>query len=134
MKKILQCLGTTVYSTVAGYLLWLLFYWMTPYVMGVGWLLFLLYIFLAGGLLTGIIASVNNLLSYPMIFLMKNNIVAKIINILPLLFFGYSAVCLPWGLDMDYGVLQWLIGISLTITFLISFGSMIVMPFMIENE
>ena len=133
MKKIFQCLGAGIYSTVTGYLLWLLFHWMTPYVMGVGWLLFFLYIFVAGGLITGIIASINNLLVVPMVFLMKNNIVAKIINVLPLLFFGYSAVRLPWGLDMNYGVLQYLIGISLTITFLISFGSMIILPFKIEE-
>ena len=134
MKKIFQCLGAAIYSTVAGYLLWLLFHWMTPYVMGVGWMLFFLYIFVAGGLITGIIASINNLLVVPMVFLMKNNIVAKIINVLPLLFFGYSSVRLPWGLDMNYGVLQYLIGISLTITFLISFGSMIVLPFKIEED
>lgn len=134
MKKIFQCLGTVVYSTIAGYLLWLLFYWMTPYIMGVGWMLFFLYIFLAGGLITGIVASINGLLIIPLAFLMKNNIAAKVINVLPLLFFGYSSVRLPWGLDMNYGVLQYLIGISLTITFLISFGSMIVAPFKIEDD
>ena len=51
MKKIFQCLGTVAYSTIVGYLLWLLFYWITPYIMSVGWLLFFLYIFLAGGLI-----------------------------------------------------------------------------------
>ena len=48
MKKIFKCLGTLLYSTIVGYLIWLLFYWITPYIMGVGWLLFFLYIFLAG--------------------------------------------------------------------------------------
>lgn len=134
IRKILQCLGTVAYSTIAGYLLWLLFYWITPYIMGIGWLLFLLYIFLTGGLITGIVFSVNNLLIVPMVFLMKDNIVAKVINVLPLLYFGYSAVRLPWGLDMNYGVLQYLIGISLIITFLISFGCMIVVPFKIEDN
>lgn len=36
MKKIFKCLGTLLYSTIVGYLLWLLFYWITPYIMGVG--------------------------------------------------------------------------------------------------
>lgn len=134
MKKIFQCLGTVAYSTIVGYLLWLLFYWITPYIMSVGWLLFFLYIFLAGGLIVGIVAFINGLLIVPTTFLMKNNIVAKVINVFPLLFFGYSSVRLPWGLDMDYGVLQYLIGISLTITILISFGSMIISPFKIEDD
>ena len=134
MKKFFQCLLTAVYSAIAGYLLWLLFYWMTPYIMGVGWLLFFLYIFLAGSLITLIVGSISWLLAVPMPFLMKDNIAAKVINVLPMLFFGYSAVCLPWGLDMNYGVLQYFIGISLTITFLITFGSMIVIPFKMEDQ
>lgn len=134
MKKMFQCLGTVVYSTIVGYLLWLLFYWITPYVMSVGWLLFLLYIFLAGGLITGVIASINTLLALPMTFLMKDNIVAKIINALPMLFFGYSSICLPWTLDMNYEVLQYLLGGLLTITIFISYIAMITTPFNTQND
>lgn len=134
MKKILQCIGTVIYSAVAGYLLWLFSYWLTPYIMGMGWWMYLLYLLLAGVVITGFIAAVNNLLLIPMVFLMKNNIAAKVINALPLLFFGYSAARLPWGLDMSYGFLQYLIGISLMITFIVSFGSMIVVPFRIGND
>ena len=134
MKKIFQCLGTGLFSVVAGYLFWLFFYWITPYVMNVGWLGFFLYIFLAGGLITGIVAFINKLLLIPMVFLVKNNIAAKIINILPLLFFGYSTVRLPWGLNMDYGILQYLIGVTLTITILIAFGCMIIVPFKSDEE
>lgn len=134
MRKILQCIGTLVYSTIAGYLLWLLFYWITPYIMGVGWLFFLLYVFLVGGLIAGFIGSINSILLTPVTFLMNDNILAKIINTFPFLFFGYSAVIMPWKLEMDYGFLQYLIGISLTITFLISFISMIIAPFNITDK
>ena len=133
MKKIFKCLGTLLYSTIVGYLLWLLFYWITPYIMGVGWFLFFLYIFLAGGLISCIAASINGLLSLPMSFLVKDNIVAKVINVCPLLFFGYSSVRLPWEFDMSYGVLQYIIGISLTIIILISFVGMMIIPFRIEE-
>ena len=133
MKKIFKCLGTLLYSTIVGYLLWLLFYWITPYIMGVGWLLFFLYIFLAGGLISCIAASINGLLSLPMSFLVKDNIVAKVINVCPLLFFGYSSVRLPWEFNMSYGVLQYIIGLSLTIIILISFVGMMIIPFRIEE-
>ena len=128
MKKIFKCLGTLLYSTIVGYLLWLLFYWITPYIMGVGW-----YIFLAGGLISCIAASINGLLSLPMSFLVKDNIVAKVINVFPLLFFGYSSVRLPWEFNMSYGVLQYIIGISLTIIILTSFVVMMIAPFWVEE-
>ena len=101
--------------------------------MGVGWFLFFLYIFLAGGLISCIAASINGLLSLPMSFLVKDNIVAKVINVFPLLFFGYSSVRLPWEFNMSYGVLQYIIGISLTIIILISFVGMMIIPFRIEE-
>lgn len=134
MKKLFQCVGTLIYSVIASYLLWLLFYWVTPYIMGMGWLMFFLYIFLAGGAVTMIVSLINGLLAVPMVFLMKNNNVAKVINALPMLFHGYSAVCIPWGLNMEYGVLQYFLGISLTIMVLVLFVAMIMAPYKIEDE
>ena len=32
MKKIFKCLGTLLFDAIVGYLLWLLFYWITPYI------------------------------------------------------------------------------------------------------
>ncbi len=129
MKKIFQCLGGLIYSSIIGYLLWLLFYFITPYIMGIWWLLLI-----AGGFITGFIANTNYILSIPMFFLMKGNIMAKIISIVPLLYFGYLSVLLPWELDMEYGFLQYFIGIILTIMFLVSYIVTIVIPFIIEEE
>lgn len=134
MKKIFQCLGTAVASTVCGYLLWLLFYWLTPYIMGVGWFLFFVYLFFAGGLLTGIIGSLSTILAIPVAYLTSNNTVAKIINAIPLLVFGYCSVCLPWGLNMEYKLLQYIIAISLSATYLITFVSLLICPFSIDDE
>lgn len=133
MKKILQCAGTFVYSTVAGYLLWLLFYWITPYVMGFGWMLMFGFIFIVGGLITPLALSANTALAYPIVFLMRDNKAARVINVFPLLFYGFSAARLPWGLDMEYGFLHYLLGISITITILISFGSLISLPFKFDE-
>lgn len=76
---------------------------------------------------------INRYLLVPMAFLVKNNIVAKVINVCPLLFFGYSSVRLPWEFNMSYGVLQYIIGISLTIIILTSFVVMMIAPFWIEE-
>lgn len=129
MKKFFQCLGVLIYSSIIGYLLWLLFYFITPYIMGICWLLII-----AGGFITGFIANANYILSIPMIFLVKGNIVAKIISVVPLLYFGYWSVLLPWELDVEYGFLQYFIGIILTTIFLGSYIVTIVIPFTIEEE
>lgn len=134
MKKIIQCIGAAVYGSVVGYLLWLLFYWMTPYIMGVGWLLFILYLIFASGLITGLVYAATMLLSFPTSLILKGNTAAKIINAIPLLFYGYCSVKLPWGLRMDYGALQYLIAISLSITFLIAFAATIFVPFNLPDK
>lgn len=35
--RFLKSVGLLFYGLIASYLLWLLFYWLTPYVMSVGW-------------------------------------------------------------------------------------------------
>lgn len=134
MKKVLQCIGVVIASPVIGYLLWLFFYWVTPYIMGIGWGLFLLYVLLVGGLLSGVVASLTALLTAPITVLMKGNKVAKVINVIPMLFFGFSSLRLPWGLDMDYGFLQILLAVSLSITALITFVGLSAIPFTIDDK
>lgn len=129
MKKFFQCLGALIYGLIIGYLLWLVFYLITPYIMGIWWLLLIV-----GGFIAGFIANTNCILSIPVYFLTKGNMVAKIISIVPLLYWGYCSVLLPWGLDMEYGFLQYIVGIILTIMFLMSYIASIAIPFVIEDE
>ena len=128
MKKFFQCVGTLIYSGVVSYLLWLLFDWATPYVMGFGLWMYILLVTIVGSVAT-IIASFGSLLAIPMLLLTRSNKVAKVINALPMLYFGYSAICLPWKLDIDYGVLQYLLCLSLSGIVLTVFGNMILASF-----
>ena len=133
MKKILQCIGTLIYSVVASYLLYLLCAWLTPYVMAANLFLFLVYIFLGFGLIGAIIGFASQILAVPMVLLTSNNMVAKIINLLPFLFFGFLSVCMPWQLDIQYKFLHVLIAISLSLTYLVTFGMMIIGAFTIDE-
>lgn len=133
MKKFLQCLGTLVYSLIASYLLYLLCAWITPFVMGANWLLFLVFIFVGMGIIGAIIGFASQVLAVPMVLLTSNNMVAKIINMLPFLFFGFLSVCMPWQLDIQYKFLQVLIAISLSLTYLVTFGMMIIAAFSIDE-
>ena len=114
MKKFLQCLGIFAYSVIASYLLWLFFYWITPIVMGIGWIIFFICLIFTAGLLTAAANFVSTILALLTIPLTRDNIVAKILNAIPFLLLGIDAVCMPWQLSIEYGFLQWVLGISLT--------------------
>ena len=134
MKKVLQCLGVVIASPISGYLLWLFFYWVTPYVMGIGWGLFLLYVLFASGLLFGVVGVITTLLATPITAITTGNKVAKVIYVIPMLFFGFSSLRLPWEFDMDYGFLQILLAVSLSIIVLITFICLMAAPFAVEKN
>lgn len=125
MKYILKVLGTMTYGMLSSYLIWLFFWWITPYVMSASWLMLILYLFLAGGFLSMIAAFVAGMLSVPMGFLMKDNMAAKVIYTILCLIWGYSSCALPFHLDMEFGVRQWILAIMLTGTALCTFASLI---------
>lgn len=116
MKYILQVIGTMLYGLVSSYLIWLLFYFITPYIMGASWFVIILYVLFAGGLVTAITTSIATLLSVPNFFFMGNNKLAKIIYCIFCLFWGYSSITLPYQLDVSFGVKEWILAISISLT------------------
>lgn len=126
--KILKFAGAFLYGALMAYLMWLLFYWITPIAMLIGWGWFIVYLFVAGGFISMLVGSISYLLVIPIVKLSQGCKAAAYAPIPFLLFFGYSSVRLPWSLNMDYGVFQWVIGISLSITIVVAFISLIVAP------
>ena len=122
--RFLKSVGLLFYGLIASYLLWLLFYWLTPYVMSIGWGGFILYMLFAGGLVSAIVGSAATLLAYPVITWFNG--AYKPVRWICAIFFvfhGFSAIMLPWRLDIDYGFLKILIAVLYGITALISFGA-----------
>ena len=73
--------------------------------MGFEWLMCILYFLIVIWVVTMLLTSVGTLLFVPTLLLTKSNKAAKVINALPMLYHGYSAICLPWNLNVDYWVL-----------------------------
>lgn len=125
--RFLKSVGLLFYGLIASYLLWLLFYWLTPYVMSVGWGGFILYMLIAGGLVTGIVGSAATLLAYPVVAWFDGAYKpVKWVCAIFFVFHGFSAIMLPWRLDIDYSFLKILIAVLYGITALISFGAFLV--------
>lgn len=134
MLKALKFLGALLYGAIMYYLLWLFFYWLTPYVMGMSWGWFIAYLFIAGGGVAMFVTSVTSLIGIPMILLCRKCAAAKYAPIIFGLLLGYPSVRLPWTIDMEYGVLQWILGISFTIVILTAFTSLMIVPFMADED
>lgn len=132
--KILKIFGSLLYGTVMYYLLWLLFYWLTPYVMGLSWALLILYVIFAGGFLTLFITQISCWIGFPLVLICNSYKLAKYGQIIPGILSGISSIRLPWMLDMDYGILQWILGISLTNIILVTFISLMTAPFKVDED
>ena len=64
--KILKFFGSFLYGAIMYYLLWLLFYWLTPYVMSMSWGWFIAYMFIAGGFVSCFIAQIAYWIAIPL--------------------------------------------------------------------
>lgn len=127
-------IGSALYGILMSYLMWLLFYWLTPIVMSLSWGWFVVYLFVAGGFVSLLIANVTYLLSVPWGYLVQKSKLARYAPIPFLLFFGYSAIKLPWSFGSNWGALQWMLGLSLTVIILISFISLLSLAFKMKND
>ena len=115
MKTILGFIGSAIYGIILSYLLWLIFYFLTPWLMGFGWTALILYSLFAGGLITSIVGGLSTLISLPL-FLMSKNKVSKIIPALALAFHGYSAVAMPWHIGTGGRFVTFIIALSISFT------------------
>lgn len=109
---ILKFLGAALYGIISSYIIWLLFYLLTPWVMSFGWGGVIVSV-LCGSILAGVFLSICTLIFSPML-LMIDNTPSKIIPSIAMLFHGYSSVMLPWRLDMNYGTPKIILGITVT--------------------
>lgn len=119
--SVLKFLGAAIYGIIFSYLIWLLFYFLIPWLMGYAWTAVILFLIL-GTTITGILISFYSVLLSPLTLLV-NNTVSKIIPVLAIAFYGYSTVMLPWRLNMEYSGVKIALGALLSIDVLVLFGS-----------
>lgn len=120
MKSSLWGITGVIISVVFLYLIWLLFFYITPYVMGINnWILAIILYVIIAPIFIFIITNIGVWLSIPIVFFSsKTNIFFKIIISLLSLFCLISIILMPFQLDMKYTFLKillsiYLIGISL---------------------
>lgn len=125
MKNALQCIGSIMYGTFYGVLMYLLFHWLTPMVMNMKLGLFLLVLLVGEMLFVSILNFASSLLTVPQLLITQNNKVAKVLGVLPIIISGVLSIVCVWTLNGDYKLAHWIIGISLTFTIFASYAGTI---------
>ena len=106
-KKVLGFIGAAVYAAVLCLLLYLLFFWITPWFMNQsGWFVvftWLVVMPIVGWVFVGFPSAI---ISFP-IALMTNGVkFAKVIPTIIMLFLGFESARLPWLMDSEYTTLM----------------------------
>lgn len=121
MKKILSFIGGLLYSVAISYLLWLLFHFLTPFLMSFEWKGFIYYMIFGGGILTSILLLLCIIAMEPTKSLVGRYKIIKIVSVISLLLFGFSSVADVWRLDVVYSEAKLSIAISVSIMIAIIF-------------
>lgn len=124
MKKLLFGLGSILYSIVSSYLLWLIFFFITPWAMSCGWLGVIVYTFIVSSILIGIVSGISQILMIPLLYLNFSN-TSKFVNYFcsfVLLVFGLSSIALPWRAVEFWNWPNIIMAVSLSYDALMLFG------------
>jgi hypothetical protein len=116
----LKYVGFILYGILFPCILWLMLFFVTPYIMSLGWYGFIVYIIFSSGIIFGVIDFLSSILSIIPLYL-TSHWTAKILPFLSLLFYGYSSLIFPWKFDFDYDFLKILLALSLNVEAIIIF-------------
>ncbi len=104
--KLVKSILYVLLSGVACYLGWLIFYFLTPFIMDLSWFWMVAIFLVLGGFIVPLIGFLPGLLALLINNLKSDTFVEKGFCILFVLFFTFSACRLAWVFDISYGFKQ----------------------------
>lgn len=124
--KFIKLLLSIPYVLLVAWLLKLVFIWLIPIAMNISWGWLIVYLLIAGGLVPMVIGAIVSALSIPNFWLTNENKLAKFFSSVIYGVVGISTSIIPWANGISsFGVLRWIVAISLTLLILYSYGSLI---------
>lgn len=132
--KFIKTLLTIPFAGIVGWLIQSLFIWLIPIAMNISWGWFIVYLLLAGGFISLGIGAVVTIIAMPNAWLTYRNKMAKFVASAIYAASGIYTVLIPWGNGISsFGVLRWIVAISLTITIILTYGGLIGAMFSAEE-
>ena len=122
--KFIRSVLFILFAIVICYLLWLLFYWITPYFMALSWMWMIIIFSVAGGLLFPIFTFFPSILSAAIAPLKSSHIAETTILSLVVLFFAFSSCRLAWMLNISSGEKELVFAIAQNVSVLGAFWAM----------
>lgn len=126
MKSIVRFLGAVAYALVSSFLIYLLFSWLVPWLMGFGWLALIIYCILAFGLIAATLRYVSAMITLPLLMMTAQSRLGSLLAGVVYCVAGVYTVLLPWIQGMPYRLVTVIIGVSLSLTALSIFTGAVV--------
>lgn len=133
MKKILLFIGAILYSEIISFVIAVGFAYLTTWFLQFGWTAAIIY-FLIGTIAYGILNTITMFAWAPLYYCVSKCNIAKWIAVLPLLYYGYISITLPWKMPFDYSFVNYFMAFELSSLVLAVYATMIISTFKIKTE
>lgn len=133
MKKILWFIGATLYSEIISFVIAVGFAYLTTWFLQFGWTAAIIY-FLIGTIAYGILNTITMFAWAPLYYCVSKCNIAKWIAILPLLYYGYIAITLPWKMPFDYSFVNYFMAFEISSLVLAVYSTMVISTVKIKTE
>ncbi len=119
---IIKFLGAFAYAVLSSCMIYLVFSWLVPWLMGFGWLALIIYWLLAGGLIAATLRYICAMITLPLFMMTAQSRAGAFLAGLVYCLVGVYTVWIPWIQNMPYRLVTVIIGVSLSLTALSIFG------------
>lgn len=134
MKRIFSFVGALIYTSIVYYLLHFCMLFLTTRVMTImnWWYLFFVAVLL--GVAQMLLNALFGITTIPFIKFVEKCDIARYIPVLYGVGYGIYALIVIWSFEFEYGALQWILGILMTLFVLMIYGTMTVYWVTVKNE
>ena len=133
MKKILYFIGAVLYSEFIAFVVAVGFAYLTSWFLQFGWTAAIIY-FLIGTIAYGIINSISMLAWAPLFYCVDKCNISKWVAVIPLLYYGYISLTLPWKMPFEYSFVNYFMAFELSSLVLSVYLRMIISTAKIKTE
>lgn len=133
MKNFLCFIGSIIFGLLLSYLIWLGFHYLIPWVICFKWIWLVVYWAVVSSIIVSFFTFLSGIIIMPLILMITKCAAAKWIPIVTMLIFTFFSVRDVWTLNVAYNFREVIAAISLTLTIISFYVSLIFTLFESED-